>query len=350
MRSLPTHAILRKYLRAFMRYMVLSLALVLTCAATYAQPRTAANETDAQGRKQGAWSKAWPNGQLRYTGAFKDDKPVGEFRHFDAEGKLTTVQRHAGDGRISRAEHFHSNGQPMARGKYVGQEKDSTWNYYAEDGSLRKVERFAQGQLEGEQVAYYPGGQVAEREERKAGLLHGPSKSWFANGKLKSESNYAHGIAEGTMTFYFPDGKKEIEGSLVNGDRDGTWHYFNKDGTIQLVALYTRGQMVKERKENGVFTEYFDDERPKSQITYKRGKREGAYTEWHDNGQWTLKPLKADPVTGAPGDVERILEGQAKKREGTYVNDLLEGEVKEYDEKGKLLKVTKYKAGVEQKQ
>jgi len=30
------------------------------------------------------------------------------------------------------------------------------------------------------------------------------------------------------------------------------------------------------------------------------------------------------------------------------VNDLLEGEVKEYDEKGKLVKVTRYVGGVEQ--
>jgi antitoxin component YwqK of YwqJK toxin-antitoxin module len=46
--------------------------------------------------------------------------------------------------------------------------------------------------------------------------------------------------------------------------------------------------------------------------------------------------------------VQRVLEGQTKKREGTYVNDLLEGEVKEYDEKGKLVKVTRYVGGVEQ--
>ena len=36
------------------------------------------------------------------------------------------------------------------------------------------------------------------------------------------------------------------------------------------------------------------------------------------------------------------------KREGTYMNDLLEGDVKEYDERGKLVQTIKYKAGVEQ--
>jgi antitoxin component YwqK of YwqJK toxin-antitoxin module len=150
------------------------------------------------------------------------------------------------------------------------------------------------------------------------------------------------------MTFYFPSGKKEIDGQVVNGDRDGVWYYFNADGTIQLQVLYARGVMVKERKENGTFKEYYDDEQLKSEITYVKGKREGKFTEYYDNGQWLMKPVPADPNLGTPADVQRVLEGQTKKREGTYVNDLLEGEVKEYDEKGKLVKVTRYVGGVEQ--
>lgn len=329
--------------------MLRSLAIVLALIVLQALGQPTPNATDAKGRKQGPWSRTWPNGQLRYTGAFVDDRPTGEFRHYDEKGRLTTVQRHAGDGRVSRAEHFHPNGAVMARGKYIGQEKDSTWNYYGEDGVLRKVERFKAGKLHGEQVTYYPNGQMAEREERKDGVLQGPSKSWFANGKPKSEANYVGGEAQGAMVFYYPDGKKEIEGQMVNGDRDGTWRYFNKDGSLQLQLLYAKGTLLKERKENGTFTEYFDDDRPKSEFNYRKGKLEGRFVEWHDNGKWVLKPMKADPVMGTPADVERVLEGQTKKREGAYVNDLLEGEVKEYDEKGRLLKVTKYVAGVEQR-
>ena len=315
-----------------------------------AQPTTGLdlNTTDAKGRKQGSWSKAWPNGKTRYLGQFKDDKPVGTFKHYDQEGRLTTLQDHAPDGRTSRARHFHPNGTLLATGKYLGQEKDSTWNYYGADGKLRKVERYAEGKLHGEQVAYYTTGSVAECENRKAGVLHGPHKSWFDNGKLKSEAEYVNGEPEGKMVFYFPDGKKEIEGTMVNGDRDGTWYYFNKDGTVQLQVLYARGTLVKERKENGVFKEYYDDEQLLSEVTYKKGKREGPFAEYYANGRWELKPMTADPVMGTPADMERVLIGQTKKKEGTYVNDLLEGEVKEYDEKGKLLKVTRYLGGVAQ--
>ena len=335
------------YFCAVRTHAFLIVLCVLAVLSSAAQP--APNTTDAKGRKQGAWSKSWPNGQLRYKGQFIDDKPTGEFRHYDEKGRLTTTQLHAGDGRTSRAEHYHLNGAVMARGRYIGQQKDSTWNYYAADASLRKVERYRDSKLHGEQLTYYPDGQVAEREERVNGELHGPSKSWFANGKLKSEATYVNGEAEGRMTFYHPNGKKEIEGDVVNGVRDGTWYYFNADGSLQLQALYAKGELVKERKENGTFTEYFDDERPKSELTYKKGKREGKFTEWHDNGKWVVKSAKPDESMGLPADMERVLEGQTKKREGTYANDLLEGEVMEYDERGKLLRKVLYKAGVEQK-
>jgi antitoxin component YwqK of YwqJK toxin-antitoxin module len=322
---------------------VLCLPLALS---SIAQPGPAAdNRTDAQGRKQGAWVKHWPNGKPRYVGTFKDDKPVGEFRHFDEDGRLATVQVHAGDGHVSRARHFHPNGTLMATGKYVDQQKDSTWTYYDGAGELRKVENYRKGKLHGEQIAYYPGGAKAEEEHYENGVLHGETKGWFANGNLRMLTTYVHGQPDGPMEFHFPNGRKEIAGRMVNGDRDGAWSYYNEDGSLQLQVLYSRGQVVKEKKQNGTFTEYFDDERVKSQVTYKNGMREGGFVEYHDNGKWEIRPVPADPVMGTPADMERVLVGQTKKREGTYKADKLEGEVKEYDERGRVVKVTMYKDG-----
>ena len=326
-----------------------SLHLLSLCAALLAGLSTSGqNQTDAKGRKQGRWVRTHENGAVRYEGQFKDDVPVGTFTHFGLDGRLTSVVEHAGDGLTSRTIHHHRGGGVMARGKYIGQAKDSVWNYYDEGGTLRKVERYEAGKLHGEQLVYYPNGKLAEREHRVKGVLNGPSTSWFDNGRVKIESTYENGEADGAMTFYFPSGTKEIEGKLVNGSRDGLWYYFNEDGSLQLQMLYEKGELKKERKENGVFRDYYDDERPKSEETYRKGKREGPFKEYHNNGQWLVKPMPADPVLGTPPDMQRVLEGQTVKREGRYLNDLLEGEVKEYDEKGKVVKVRKYVAGVEQ--
>jgi antitoxin component YwqK of YwqJK toxin-antitoxin module len=322
------------------------LLLVLFSSLVPAQPEAdSINRSDAQGRKQGTWVKTWPSGKVRYEGTFKDDRPIGEFKHFDEEGALTTIQQHAGDGKVSRAKHFHPNGKLMAAGKYVAQKKDSTWSYYDDSDQLRKVERYANGVLHGLQEVYYPNGRTAEQENFDQGLRHGESKSWFDSGVLKSEAIHAKGEPEGRMTFYYPSGKKEIEGKMVNGDRDGTWYYFNTDGSLQLQVLYRQGVLIKERKENGTFKEYYDDEQLMSEVTYKAGKREGPFVDYYNNGRWVVQPMPSDPVVGAPADMERTLQGQTRKREGTYRNDMLEGEVKEFDEKGKQIKVTRYVAG-----
>jgi antitoxin component YwqK of YwqJK toxin-antitoxin module len=307
---------------------------------------TAQNATDAQGRKQGAWSKNWPNGKVRYTGQFKDDKPQGEFKHWTEDGLVSTIQVFAPDGKTSRAQHFHGNGRVMASGKYVGQAKDSLWNYFDEDGKLRKVERLQLGTPHGDEVSYYADGTEAERTGYDHGRKHGQWRQWFTDGKVKAEGRFANGDPEGVMTWYYPSGRKEIEGSMVKGSRDGTWFYWNEDGSILIQMLYSAGELTSSKKENGVFKEYYDDEQLKEEVTWKNGTMNGPFTEWYGNGTWVNKPMTPTPEGVFAGDVQRELKGQTKKREGNYVNGQLHGAVKHYDEKGKLVRTEEYAAGV----
>ncbi|MEO8067462.1 MAG: hypothetical protein ABI599_07215 [Flavobacteriales bacterium] len=314
----------------------------LMAAFSYA---TAQNVTDAQGRKQGAWSKSWPNGQVRYIGQFKDDKPQGTFKHFTEEGLVSTVQVFAADGNTSHAQHFHPSGRVLATGKYVGQAKDSLWNYYDEDGKLRKVERLVKGTLHGDEVSYYPDGKEAERTGYDHGRKQGAWKQWFPDGAVKAEGIYTAGQPEGRMTWYFANGKKEIEGSTVNGEKDGTWFYWNEDGSMQLQMLFAKGELVKAKKENGVFKDYYDDEQLKEEMTWKNGALNGPFTEWYDNGKWVETPMAPTAEGIFAGDLQRELKGQTKKREGTYVNGNLHGSVKVYDELGTLLRIEEYADG-----
>jgi antitoxin component YwqK of YwqJK toxin-antitoxin module len=271
------------------------------------------------------------------------------FVYHDEDGQLVSQVMHAGDGRISRARHFHPGGGLMATGKYVGQQKDSTWSYYDVEGRLRRVEQFQGGELHGEQVSYYADGTPAERNTYHKGVLHGEHKSWFASGNLKSEFIYVDGEPDGAILFNHPNGRKESEGRMAKGQREGTWRYYNDDGSIRTQIVFRRGLVEKEKRDNGTFVDHYEDEKPRLEITYKKGVREGRFVEYHNNGKWLLKHKPADPVMGTPEDIERVLEGQIKSREGTYRNDLLEGEVKEYDERGKLVRTARYVAGQEVK-
>ncbi len=309
-----------------------------------AQPAgSALNHTDEKGRKQGEWAKYWDSGKVRYMGAFENGMPNGLFRHFDEAGVLTSEVLHVGER--SRARHFHPEGGLMATGNYIDQRKDSTWNYYDVEGRLRKVEHYSKGELDGAQITYYGSGGMAEKGHFSNGIRKGEFKEWFENGHLKSEYTYVDGRPDGDVLHNHPNGRKESEGRVVNGEREGTWRYFNEDGSLHLQAVFRSGEMVKEKRENGTFTEYWDGEKVKRVESYRNGKREGSFVEYHNNGTWLLKQQAADPVTGASQDLERVLEGQTKSREGSYKNDLLDGAVKEYDERGKLVRTTQYVAG-----
>ena len=46
------------------------------------------NEIDSNGNKQGVWSKYYKNGNLRYKGQFRNDKPEGLFFYYYDTGEL----------------------------------------------------------------------------------------------------------------------------------------------------------------------------------------------------------------------------------------------------------------------
>lgn len=323
----------------------LTLFATLLMLVASAQP-PAHNQKDEKGLKQGQWSRTWAEStQIRYEGQFKDDVPVGRFTYYSTQGKVESIVDHYPGGKASHARHFHPNGKLMAEGRYVGQEKDSVWTYFDTESRLRSTERWTAGKKDGEQLTFFADGKVAEKATWAKGVQQGVFEQRFDNGQVKHKATYQQGEPEGVVTYYYPSGKKEIEGSMVNGDRDGSWYYFNEDGTVQIQVLYKQGEYVKDRKENGTFKEFYDDEKLKSEVTYKAGRKEGRFTEWNDDGAWTTKPVQVGPPGGEKSDLERVLEGQTKKREGTYKNDLLEGEVKEYDEHGKLLRTVNYVSG-----
>jgi antitoxin component YwqK of YwqJK toxin-antitoxin module len=110
-------------------------------------------------------------------------------------------------------------------------------------------------------------------------------------------------------------------------------------------VLYVQGEYVKDKKENGVFKEYFDDEQLKSETTYRKGVREGRHVEYHDNGRWVDRPLKVGPEGFGKAETERVLEGQTVKLECSYKADQLDGDLKEYDERGALVRHEVYAAG-----
>lgn len=316
---------------------------VVVASIAFAQSPTI-NQVDAKGRKQGPWERNWAqSSKLRYSGSFKDDKPVGRFTYYSTEGKVESFVDHRPDGKTSFARHFHGNGSVKAEGRYLGKDKDSTWTFFDSFGRKRSTENWRAGQLHGEQLVYYPDGSVADRHHMEKNMLQGHFAQYYPGNRMKYEGNNANGEPEGKVTWYYPNGQKEIEGHLVNGERDGSWYYYHENGSMQIQILYSNGTFIREKKENGSFKTYYENGSLESEITYKNGKREGPYLENHDNGRWVKREVMVGPMEGfQERQTEEVLEGQTKRVTGTYKDDKKHGTWKELNAQGKVLSSVEY--------
>ena len=294
------------------------------------------NQTDAQGRKQGAWKKYYPsNDGLFYEGQFKDDVAIGTFKHYYENGDLKSITVYGGI-RV-QSEVYYNGGQIMAKGIFIDQKKDSTWLYYDKAGWLSLKEDYKSGLKSGSSISYYPDGSIAVDQIYSNDLESGPFIMYYGNGNKELEGVYMSGNFNGPFTNYYDSGKKMQSGDYNNGKRDGMWLFFNPNGMLKTVIHYKNGVVIKEEYKNGEFTEYYDSGMTKSVYHYKKGLKEGSFIEYYDTGEKILV-LREKESSYEPDDYKEVIQGQVIKRQGAYKNDVLIGEELQFDESGKLTK------------
>lgn len=225
---------------------ILTYLLLLIGPATFAQ----VNQKDAQGRKQGAWKKTYPGSTvLKYSGQFKDDKPVGKFIFYYESGSVQAVVVHRKDGKTSDAQLLHQSGYLMARGKYVNEKKDSAWVFYDDRGVISSQENYKNGELDGQRVVYYEpvNGEyrVAKYDYWKNGVRDGEYKRYHPNTELAEAGKWVNGKREGKVTHYWPNGRTQKVESWQDGKKHGFWITYDESGKSVSSKLYWDGQELK---------------------------------------------------------------------------------------------------------
>lgn len=205
------------------------------------------NQIDGKGRKQGSWSKKDTLGNLVYTGQFKDDKPVGEFRYFYQNGTVRTLLNYAIDGNAASCINYYASGLKMAEGSYFGKQKDGTWSYFNEQGELASEESYSKGVPAGTWKVYYEEKKLMEEFSYVSGKKEGKWKQYFPNSNVKAEGTYHNGLMQGPAVFYFPDGNIMSKGEYQDDLKNGVWVNFKQDGSKESVMTYLGGDLVQEQ-------------------------------------------------------------------------------------------------------
>lgn len=215
-----------------------------------------AQTIDASGKKQGYWKKKDDKGNLIYEGEFKDDKPVGVFKHYypgDTAKRAITYFKDGGN--ITYTKMYHQiTCKIMAEGKYIKEQKDSVWIFYDEAGIMLSKDNYKAGKKDGKCFVYLPDGTLAEEKIFKDGLEDGPFKQYFDGKLVKGEGKYAKGKLEGKVSYYYPNGVVAATGIYKNGHKDGVWLYKDKDGKMKDKEIFKNGVEVKQKPIKGAST------------------------------------------------------------------------------------------------
>ena len=216
----------------------------------FSQARTPMNFTDEDGLKQGDWKVRYDNSQvIRYTGKFKDDQPIGEFKYYYSTGVLSAIMKFNNNN--AYATMYHENGRVLSIGKYTNQLRDSVWYFFNDRKELLNSEDYVEGKIHGKQFIYYPvdpnveGIKIMEMYNYSEGIKHGIWEHYYDNGHIKAKGKYEYGSKHGEEFYYFSNGQIDLSGFYKNGNKTGLWIYYGEDGAKKKEVYYKNGKLLE---------------------------------------------------------------------------------------------------------
>ena len=216
---------------------------------------TKINQINKKNQKTGNWiGYHKETNTKRYNGSFIDGNPIGLFKYFTKEGRVSAKVNFINDS-LSSSEMYFDNGFVMAKGKFINQMKQGKWFTYSRTGTLLNVFNFDKGAMEGTQYLYYPADQetssvkIMEEYNCLNGLKNGSWKQYFKLGRVKSEGNYSMGKRDGIFIYYFANGTIDSKGSFKNNLKDGNWFYYDGEKANMKKLTYEKGKLIEKKNE-----------------------------------------------------------------------------------------------------
>jgi antitoxin component YwqK of YwqJK toxin-antitoxin module len=184
------------------------------------------------GKRHGAGSWWFPNGQLRRQLQFEEDLLHGLWQEWNVEGQLQTENWFLEGQRIDKEINYFAANRPESEQSFLDGQltldgQDDWWN-----ARLATYQRTGQRIQTGPVKAWYDNGQRHMAGYYKDGLRHGEFAWWHANGNRKLICNYQNGQRVGKWVWWHENGIKAAEGSYVDDLPAGEWLAWNEQGEI----------------------------------------------------------------------------------------------------------------------
>jgi antitoxin component YwqK of YwqJK toxin-antitoxin module len=152
-----------------------------------------------------------------------------------------------------------------------------------------------------------------ERYERlkKTYAKHGMYEKFGPNGQLILKARYQNDTLDGERIYFYPNGKTESVETFVRGIYHGPYRKYYDDGTLQVEQNYVNGAM------EGWSLAYYPNGKLREKVMLKNNDENGPFFEYYENGVLQAEGQYGPDTNGDPAE---------------------QGILKEYDEKGQLVR------------
>lgn len=201
---------------------------------------------DGQGRKQGAQTYWYKNGNKKSLDEYKDDEPHG---HWDVwyENGQKRLERVVYNGKNQGLYTlWHSNGQ-IERQMTLKDDKpvQGAWASYNYNGHLTGFGYYDnEGNPDGVSVLFYDNLQIREFKFYIHGKYNGLAMEWFDSGQLKSYQTYRNNHLQGYAFYWFANGQMQYEMTYDWGKLHGKTRGWHENGKQRLLFYYEHGNQV----------------------------------------------------------------------------------------------------------
>ncbi|MEA3444386.1 MAG: hypothetical protein U9R19_06620 [Bacteroidota bacterium] len=255
----------------------------------------------------------YPDGTLASEGIISDNKPNGYWKTYYAKGQLKSE----GNRRFFNLE--------------------GVWVFYNQQGDTIEKINYRSGRKNG---YYYTYNWKYNKKKRTGGLV---SKELYVKDKLQNKSYY-----------YFPDGNIYRIINYKNNKKQGIAFEYNREGKIIFEIEFRQGVLTKRLNINkidknnlkqGLWREYYLNDRIKTEANYVDDKLNGQYKEYDIRGQLKInKRFNMNvEIEQKVFDEEKIIEkvqhhsnGKISSK-GGFIKNIPVGVHRNYNEKGKVI-------------
>lgn len=215
---------------------------------------------------------------------------------------------------------YHENGNPKQFLEILNARANGNYYEWHENGNMSVVSHVIGGTADVTLLA------------EKTWLFDGTSYAWDEEGHQVAEISYSQGSLEGVTTYFHPNGETWKYLPYLKNQLEGTVEIFLSSGEILQQINYCQGQR------HGSSIRYWQGQQLASQEDYCRGKLEnGQYFDLQGN-------LVAEVKNGT--GYRAIFNKNAIQESQEFTDGSLEGEVKVFNQEGRLKRVYHVKNGI----